>query len=827
MKSYNGTGNDLDNVASVKTDALGNIYVTGLSFNDATQNDFVTIKYDAQGNQTWVASYNFATNNDDEPAALVVDGSCVIVTGSSFGGAMSKMDIATIKYDANGNQLWVSRFNDASNCDEEAKAIAVDAQGNIYVSGVVYDSANIKRDILTLKYNSNGNLLWSNRFNGEGNGDDYVASLAVDNEMNVYVAGTSTGEISGDDYCVIKFDASGEVLWVETFNGLGNYDDEIAQMILDANGNVVVTGRTFSSMVAWDDMTTVKYNRNGIEMWEATYNGTGNDDDAASSLVADSEGNVYVTGTTVLLDIARGIDMVTIKYNSQGTKIWEQIYNGPGNEDDIPHQIVLDADKHLNIIAESSNMERTTLPLISYDRNGILLHTAYHYEFTFAPYIATDNFGNVILSGGDNNADFLTIKHIRIPVFDIRLQNSGTTNSLYAVTFISQNVGWAGGKGGTILKTTNAGLTWERQVVRSKSIHIYSFSFVNDSLGFAVGKKGAILKTTNGGISWVRLKNKTRNWSFNDLTRVRFFNKDTGAVSGLLGTLLRTTNGGTTWEVSYNPDIVMMNDICFLDFQKGFSVGKIGTIMKTTDGGDSWDYIQEGDDTWKNRHLYKVNFSTPQYGVAVGTRGTILITNDSGETWTDFTVFNERGRPKSVISYYQAFPTESNTAYVIGKKGAFEYLQTCLISRNQPTGFDGGLYDLFFITPTNGWAVGKNGMILKFSPRVNKNITNEITQSLIPNEFLLHQNFPNPFNPLTTIRYALTTSSIVSMKVYDILGKEVAILLNNENQEIGSHEIVFDATNLSSGMYIYQIDATNVNDNSQSFSSKKKMMLIK
>jgi hypothetical protein len=65
------------------------------------------------------------------------------------------------------------------------------------------------------------------------------------------------------------------------------------------------------------------------------------------------------------------------------------------------------------------------------------------------------------------------------------------------------------------------------------------------------------------------------------------------------------------------------------------------------------------------------------------------------------------------------------------------------------------------------------------------------------------------------------------MKVYDILGKVVAILLNKENQEVGSHEIVFDATNLSSGMYIYQIDATNVNDNSQSFSSKKKMMLIK
>jgi hypothetical protein len=87
------------------------------------------------------------------------------------------------------------------------------------------------------------------------------------------------------------------------------------------------------------------------------------------------------------------------------------------------------------------------------------------------------------------------------------------------------------------------------------------------------------------------------------------------------------------------------------------------------------------------------------------------------------------------------------------------------------------------------------------------------------NNFVLEQNYPNPFNPSTTINYSLTERSAVSLKVYDVLGNEVASLVNT-SQEAGKYDVQFDASALSSGLYIYTLNIGN-------FISSKKMMLLK
>ncbi|MCL4278988.1 MAG: T9SS type A sorting domain-containing protein, partial [Ignavibacteriaceae bacterium] len=91
--------------------------------------------------------------------------------------------------------------------------------------------------------------------------------------------------------------------------------------------------------------------------------------------------------------------------------------------------------------------------------------------------------------------------------------------------------------------------------------------------------------------------------------------------------------------------------------------------------------------------------------------------------------------------------------------------------------------------------------------------------NLAPNGFVLEQNYPNPFNPNTVISYQLPVSGFVSLKVYDVLGNEVATLVNEEKQA-GSYEIVFNANHLSAGVYYYTI----VTDN---FVQTKKMILMK
>jgi len=94
-----------------------------------------------------------------------------------------------------------------------------------------------------------------------------------------------------------------------------------------------------------------------------------------------------------------------------------------------------------------------------------------------------------------------------------------------------------------------------------------------------------------------------------------------------------------------------------------------------------------------------------------------------------------------------------------------------------------------------------------------------------PNEFLLSQNFPDPFNPSTTIRYSLPATSRVSLRIYNILGQQVANLVNSE-QSAGWYETVWNA-NVASGLYFYRIDAVSTADPNQRFTQLKKMMLLK
>lgn len=115
----------------------------------------------------------------------------------------------------------------------------------------------------------------------------------------------------------------------------------------------------------------------------------------------------------------------------------------------------------------------------------------------------------------------------------------------------------------------------------------------------------------------------------------------------------------------------------------------------------------------------------------------------------------------------------------------------------------------------NGNASGQWSEHRYFTPTVQ--VSNEYT--LQPDGFSLHQNYPNPFNPSTEISYHLPKSSIVNIRVFDMLGREVATLL--EGQQIsGDHSITFNASELTSGMYFYSIQAGE-------FSQTKKMMLVK
>src|SRR3972149_4839771 len=161
--------------------------------------------------QAWVARYNGPADSHDYAHALAVDGQGnVYVTGESM-GSDSCYDYATMKYDSNGQQLWVARYNGPANDVDTAFGLAVDGQGNVYVTGYSR-GIGTSYDYATIKYDRKGNRLWLAHYNGPGNASDSAHSLAVDRLGNVYVTGRSYG--NGDDYATIKYDGDGHQLWV-------------------------------------------------------------------------------------------------------------------------------------------------------------------------------------------------------------------------------------------------------------------------------------------------------------------------------------------------------------------------------------------------------------------------------------------------------------------------------------------------------------------------------------------------------------------------------------------------------------------------------------
>ncbi len=186
-------------------------------------------------------------------------------------------------------------------------SLAVDGSENVYVTGF---SGN---EYATIKYNSSGDSLWVQRY-GSANAEYGFVSLAVDDSENVYVTGNSLGLGIGTglDYATIKYNSSGIQQWVQTYNGPGNGNDAATSIAVDGSGNVYVTG--YSDPGGFNnDYATIKYNSSGIQQWVQRYNGTGNGWNGAHSLAVDGLGNVYVTGISA--ESINSYDYATIKYS--------------------------------------------------------------------------------------------------------------------------------------------------------------------------------------------------------------------------------------------------------------------------------------------------------------------------------------------------------------------------------------------------------------------------------------------------------------------------------------------------------------------------------
>ena len=318
-----------DVATDMAVDNIGNVYVTGYSPELPFGVDYFTAKYDASGNPIWSVRYDY--NGDDFANAIAVDGSGnIYVTGSSYNSdsdIKDDWDYATVKYNSEGQEQWVARYDGPENSYDKATAIAVDGSGNVYVTGYSKGS-DTYYDYATVKYNSSGEEQWVARYNGPGNYYDYAHAIAIDGSGNVYVTGESRGSGTFDDYATVKYNSSGQEQWVARYNGPGNSGDGANAIAVDGSGNIYVTGSSYNLDLDikddWD-YATVKYNSEGQEQWVARYNGPGNSSDEANAIAVDGSGNVYVTGYS---EGNKWSVYTTIKYSGE-TGIVDEIINLP------------------------------------------------------------------------------------------------------------------------------------------------------------------------------------------------------------------------------------------------------------------------------------------------------------------------------------------------------------------------------------------------------------------------------------------------------------------------------------------------------------------
>ncbi|MFQ5868485.1 MAG: SBBP repeat-containing protein [Candidatus Zixiibacteriota bacterium] len=423
---YHGPVNWSNLAKALAVDGSGNVYVTGTSWDTATNHDYATVKYDRNGNELWAARYiGIGVYGDDVANALAVDDAGnVYVTGYSYFSGYVNFDYATVKYDPDGNEVWVARYQGPVNDVDKAYALAVDGSSNVYVTGQS-DGSDWEPDYTTIKYDSNGNELWVARYDGPYYRiGDMAYAITLDAAGNVYVTGQSYNAGSAFDYATVKYDPNGSELWVARYNGPEDHSDEAYALAVDAAGNVYVTGSTLGSS-GWQDYATVKYDPNGVELWVALYNGPADDRDEACALGLDAQANVYVTGYSEGSGTSN--DYATVKYDPNGNELWVARYNGPANDNDWANALAVDGSGNVYVTGYSrAPFIFGDYATVKYDPDGNEEWVA-RYDgangIDEANALAVDGSGNVYVTGyskdWDGSIDYTTIKYSQQPALEM------------------------------------------------------------------------------------------------------------------------------------------------------------------------------------------------------------------------------------------------------------------------------------------------------------------------------------------------------------------------------------------------------------------------
>lgn len=796
---YNGTGNGADYATAICVDNQGNVYVTGASDGGSSDYDYLTIKYNASGIEQWVRRYNGTGNMDDIANCLVVDNSGnVYISGESEGD--DNIDYVTIKYNSNGVQQWLRSYDGIGDSYDYAYAITIDGSGNVYVTGASGD-IDADYDYATVKYNSSGVQQWSRRFDGTGNDDDYGFWVAVDASGNVYVTGSSYGETSAFDCATIKYNAAGTRQWVARYNGSGNDNDYAYMLAIDNLGNVYVTGESFNQNSNFD-YTTVKYNNAGVQQWVQRFDGSANQDDYASAITLDGSFNVYVTGGSI--SNFTDLDFLTIKYNLNGIEQWQSYYNGVGQSLEQASAISIDNNDDIYVVGASTG-SGTANDYLTVKYNGMgqqewaVRHNSV-YNGNDNPYaIAIDNLNNIYITGesftNSINYDVLTVKYnlngacLWSQRYDGPRQRYDWANALAVDS--NNNVYITGGTDNintdydylTVKYDALGNLQWVKTYNGNANSIDYSNAICCDNVG-NVYVTGASYVTTSsydcvtikynavGDTQWIRRYNGTANNS-DAGTAIKTDAAGNVYVTGRsfgVGTsrdfitIKYSASGQELWTVRYNGTangedgaislIVDDYNIYVTGWSYGVSSGRDYLTIK---------YNSDGIEQWVARYNGIGNRDDVPSALITDSSGNIYITgtSDGVGTYTDYLTvkYNSSGQEQWVYRYN-------------GPKSRNDKAAGIAINN---------LGDVYITGTSEGNGTANDFATIKCSQAQGLN------ESLF---FLNDRNmrldvYPNPFKQEVTISYSVPIAEKTAVQIFDIIGRLIVTFQINKNNRSG------------------------------------------
>ena len=415
---------------------------------------------------------------------------------------------------------------------------------------------------------------------------------------------------------------------------------------------------------------------------------------------------------------------------------------------------------------------------------------------------------NTWYAGTANNKIFKTtdggvsFKELTLPV-------TGTTQVYWDMACSGPDTVYAGGASGKLIKTTDGGNTWTTLNPNFGTNVIYKIRVIGNAI-YLAGAGAKLAKSVDGGATWTALTPNIPGTFF----ALGFKNQNLGYVAGSSLAAAKTTDGGTTWTALTMPTTLKSTTslwaVAFTDSAVWMSSIN-GDVLYSKDGGANWNIAKK----ITSNNLFSIAVVGSDLFFA-GSGGCIIKASTGTNIPVELTSFTAAYvNNKTVLNWKTATET-NNLGFDIEKRTSTSNWEKIGFIKGAGTSTERQQY-----TFSDASASGNVYYRLKqidFDGSFKYSGVVEISAGL-PDKFELAQNYPNPFNPVTNINFRIAVKGKVSLKIFDLLGKEVAALINEE-KEAGSYSVQFDAAKYASGIYYYTLKAGE-------FTSSKKMMLVK